>query len=124
MLASLNAHPQDVSGEGAVQATAGTAAISATYQTSRAPHKHDGKQRGLLVMQVPRSDQTDRPAGLQRGEAFMLRRIRRMREGALRKQDQLGRVSRDQLACLLPRIAGEGVAVRAANKILGALEAP
>jgi EAL domain-containing protein (putative c-di-GMP-specific phosphodiesterase class I) len=47
-----------------------------------------------------------------------------MREGVLRKQDQLGRVSRDQLACLLPRIAGEGVAILAANKILGALEAP
>src|SRR5690606_22465707 len=41
-----------------------------------------------------------------------------------RKQDQLGRVSRDQFACLLPRIAGEGVAILAANKILGALEAP
>jgi EAL domain-containing protein (putative c-di-GMP-specific phosphodiesterase class I) len=47
-----------------------------------------------------------------------------MREGVLRKQDQLGRISRDQLACLLPRIAGEGVAILAANKILGALEAP
>ncbi len=47
-----------------------------------------------------------------------------MREGVLRKQDQLGRVSRDQLACLLPYIAGEGVAILAANKILGALEAP
>ena len=33
-------------------------------------------------------------------------------------------MSRDQLACLLPRIAGEGVAILAANKILGALEAP
>jgi GGDEF domain-containing protein len=54
----------------------------------------------------------------------MLRVTRRMREGVLRKQDQLGRVSRDQLACLLPRIAGEGVAILAANKILGALEAP
>jgi EAL domain-containing protein (putative c-di-GMP-specific phosphodiesterase class I) len=42
----------------------------------------------------------------------------------LRGQDQLGRVSRDQLACLLPRIAGEGVAILAASKILGALEAP
>jgi EAL domain-containing protein (putative c-di-GMP-specific phosphodiesterase class I) len=54
----------------------------------------------------------------------MLRVTRRMREGVLRKQDQLGRVSRDQLACLLPRIAGEGVAILAANKILGALDAP
>ena len=54
----------------------------------------------------------------------MLRVTRRMREGVLRKQDQLGRVSRDQFACLLPRIAGEGVAILAANKILGALEAP
>ena len=54
----------------------------------------------------------------------MLRVTRRMREGVLRKQDQLGRVSRDQMACLLPRIAGEGVAILAANKILGALEAP
>jgi len=53
-----------------------------------------------------------------------LRVTRRMREGVLRKQDQLGRVSRDQFACLLPRIAGEGVAILAANKILGALEAP
>jgi EAL domain-containing protein (putative c-di-GMP-specific phosphodiesterase class I) len=42
----------------------------------------------------------------------------------LRKQDQLGRVSRDQFACLLPGIAGEGVAILAANKILGALETP
>jgi EAL domain-containing protein (putative c-di-GMP-specific phosphodiesterase class I) len=47
-----------------------------------------------------------------------------MREGVLRKGDQLGRISRDQFACLLPNIAGEGVAILAANKILDALEMP
>jgi predicted signal transduction protein with EAL and GGDEF domain len=87
-------------------------------------HKEAGKQLGLLLIQVARVEQVDRLLGLQRGEAFMLRVTRRMREGVLRKQDQLGRVSRDQLACLLPRIAGEGVAILAANKILAALEAP
>jgi len=87
-------------------------------------HRQEGRQLGLLLIQVPRIEQVDRLLGLQRGEAFMLRVTRRMREGVLRKQDQLGRVSRDQLACLLPRIAGEGVAILAANKILGALEAP
>ena len=69
-------------------------------------------------------EQVDSLLGMQRGEAFMLRVTRRMREGVLRKQDQLGRVSRDQLACLLPRLAGAGVAILAANKVLGALEAP
>jgi diguanylate cyclase (GGDEF)-like protein len=87
-------------------------------------HRQEGKQLGLLLIQVEQVEQVDRLLGLQRGEAFMLRVTRRMREGVLRKQDQLGRVSRDQLACLLPHIAGEGVAILAANKILVALEAP
>jgi diguanylate cyclase len=87
-------------------------------------HKQEGKQLALLLIHVERVEQVDRLLGLQRGEAFMLRVTRRMREGVLRKQDQVGRVSRDQLACLVPRIAGQGVAVLAANKILGALEAP
>jgi diguanylate cyclase (GGDEF)-like protein len=87
-------------------------------------HNQDGKHLALLLLQVGKTEQIDRQLGLQKGEAFMLRVTRRMREGVLRKQDQLGRVSRDQFACLLPRIAGEGVAILAANKVLGALEAP
>jgi diguanylate cyclase (GGDEF)-like protein len=124
LLASLAARGQ---GEGGVVRTLPTpeyAAFMEIFRTTIDAHEREGKQLALLLIQVTRVEQVDRLLGLQRGEAFMLRVTRRMREGVLRKQDQLGRVSRDQLACLLPRIAGEGVAILAANKILGALEAP
>ena len=124
LLASLAARSQ---GEGGVVRTLPTpeyAAFMEIFRTAIESHRQEGKQLGLLILDVAKVEQVDRLLGLQRGEAFMLRVIRRMREGVLRKQDQLGRVSRDQFACLLPRIAGEGIAILAANKILGALEAP
>jgi predicted signal transduction protein with EAL and GGDEF domain len=124
LIASLSARNQ---GAGAVVRTLPTPEYAAFMEIFRATiesHREEGKQLGLLLIEVEQVEQVDRLLGLQRGEAFMLRVTRRMREGVLRKQDQLGRVSRSQLACLLPRIAGEGVAILAANKILGALEAP
>ena len=124
LLASLSARGQ---AEGGVVRTLPTPEYAAFMENFRAEievHKQEGKQLALLLIQVERIEQVDRLLGLQRGEAFMLRVTRRMREGVLRKQDQLGRVSRNQLACLLPRIAGEGVAILAASKILAALEAP
>ena len=124
LLASLAARSQ---GEGGVVRTLPTpeyAAFMEIFRTTIEGHKQEGKQLGLLLIEIPKIEQVDRLLGLQRGEAFMLRVTRRMREGVLRKQDQLGRVSRNQLACLLPRIAGEGVAILAANKVLAALEAP
>src|SRR5262249_8461358 len=124
VLTSLAARGQE---GGSVVRTLPTPEYAAFMDLLRAAiesHKQEGKQLGLLLIQVARIEQVDRLLGLQRGEAFMLRVIRRMREGGLRKQDQLGRVSRDQLAWLLARIGGEGVAILAANKILGALEAP
>jgi len=123
LLASLAARNQG----GGVLRTLPTPEYAAFMDILRgaiATHQQEGKQLALLLIQVAKVEQVDRLLGLQRGEAFMLRVTRRMREGILRKQDQLGRVSRDQFACLLPRIAGEGVAILAANKILGALEAP
>jgi predicted signal transduction protein with EAL and GGDEF domain len=124
LLASLSARGQAEGGVVRTLPTPEYAAFMEIFRTAIEAHKQDGKQLGLLLIQVSKVEQVDRLLGLQRGEAFMLRVTRRMREGVLRKQDQLGRVSRDQLACLLPRIAGEGVAILAANKILGALEAP
>ena len=124
LLASLAARTQ---GEGGVVRTLPTpeyAAFMDIFRGTIESHKQEGKQLGLLLIEVSKVEQVDRLLGLQRGEAFMLRVTRRMREGVLRKQDQLGRVSRNQLACLLPRIAGEGVAILAANKVLAALEAP
>ena len=124
LLASLAARSQVEGGVTRTLPTPEYAAFMEIFRTAIESHRQEGKQLGLLLLQVAKVEQVDRLLGLQRGEAFMLRVTRRMREGVLRKQDQLGRVSRDQFACLLPRIAGEGVAILAANKILGALEAP
>lgn len=124
LLASLSARSQEGGGVVRTLPTPEYAAFMEIFRTTIDSHRQEGRQLALLLLQVARIEQVDRLLGLQRGEAFMLRVTRRMREGVLRKQDQLGRVSRDQLACLLPRIAGEGVAILAANKILGALEAP
>ncbi len=124
LLAALVARSQ---GEGGVVRTLPIpeyAAFMELLRNAMATHRQDGKSFGLLVLEIGKVDQVDRQLGLQKVEAFMLRVSRRMREGVLRKQDQLGRVNRDQLLCLLPRIAGEGVAILAASKILGALEAP
>jgi len=124
VLASLSARSQEGSGVVRTLPTPEYAAFMEIFREAIESHRQEGKQLALLLIQVEKIEQVDRLLGLQRGEAFMLRVTRRMREGVLRKQDQLGRVSRDQLACLLPRIGGEGVAILAANKILGALEAP
>ena len=124
LLASLSARGQAEGGVVRTLPTPEYAAFMEIFRSTIEAHKQEGKQLGLLLIQISKVEQVDRLLGLQRGEAFMLRVTRRMREGVLRKQDQLGRVSRDQLACLLPRIAGEGVAILAANKILAALEAP
>ena len=124
LLASLAARGQDEGGVVRTLPTPEYASFMEIFRTAIETHKQDGKHLALLLLQVGKTEQIDRQLGLQKGEAFMLRATRRMREGVLRKQDQLGRVSRDQFACLLPRIAGEGVAILAANKVLGALEAP
>lgn len=124
LLASLAARGQEGGGVVRTLPTPEYAAFMEICRGAIDSHRRDGRQLGLLLLQVGKVEQVDRQLGLQKGEAFMLRVTRRMREGVLRKQDQLGRVSRDQFACLLPRIAGEGVAILAANKILGALEAP
>ena len=100
------------------------AAFMDIFRTTIEAHRADGKQLGLLVLQIPKIEQVDRLLGMQKGEAFMLRVTRRLHEGVLRKNDRLGRISRDQFACLLPRIAGEGVAILAASKVLDALEMP
>lgn len=124
LLASLAARGQEEGGVVRTLPTPEYAAFMEIFRAAIESHKTDGKQLALLLLQVAKVEQIDRQLGLQKGEAFMLRVTRRMREGVLRKQDQLGRVSRDQFACLLPRIAGEGVAILAANKLLGVLESP
>jgi predicted signal transduction protein with EAL and GGDEF domain len=124
LIASLAARSQTEGGVVRTLPTPEYAAFMDIFRKTIETHRQEGKQLGLLVLQVAKVEHVDRVLGLQKGEAFMLRVTRRMREGVLRKQDQLGRVSRDQFACLLPRIAGEGVAILAANKILEALEAP
>ena len=124
VLASLAARGQEEGGVVRTLPTPEYAAFMEIFRNTIEAHRQEGRQLGLLLLQVAKVEQVDRLLGLQRGEAFMLRVTRRMREGVLRRQDQLGRVSRDQLACLLPGIAGEGVAILAANKVLGALEAP
>lgn len=124
LLASLASRGQDEGGVVRTLPTPEYAAFMDIFRNAIETHRQEGKCLGLLLLQVGKIEQIDRQLGLQKGEAFMLRVARRMREGVLRKQDQLGRVSRDQFACLLPRIAGEGVAILAANKVLGALEAP
>ena len=124
LLASLSARSQESGGVVRTLPTPEFAAFMEIFRSKIESHRKEGKHLALLLLQIEKVDQVDRLLGLQKGEAFMLRVTRRMREGVLRKQDQLGRVSRDQLACLLPQIAGEGVAILAANKILNALEAP
>ncbi|MDB5808938.1 MAG: hypothetical protein JWN94_1060 [Betaproteobacteria bacterium] len=124
LLASLAARSQSEGGVVRTLPTPEYAAFMEIFRTTIEAHRQEGKQLGLLILQIAKVEQIDRLLGLQKGEAFMLRVTRRMREGVLRKQDQLGRVSRDQFACLLPRIAGEGVALLAANKILDALQPP
>jgi len=124
LLASLAARSQAEGGVVRTLPTPEYAAFMEIFRTAIEAHRQEGKQLGLLVLHVAKVEQVDRLLGLQKGEAFMLRVTRRMREGVLRKQDQLGRVTRDQFACLLPRIAGEGVALLAANKIMDVLQAP
>ena len=124
LLASLSARSPEPGGAAGAVSTPEYAAFMKILRSRIETHRKNGIQLALLLLQIEKLEQVDRLLGLQSGEELMSHVTRRMRERVLRKQDKLGRVSRDQLACLLPHIAGEGVAILAANKILEVLEAP
>ena len=62
--------------------------------------------------------------GYEVGDAVRERLRSRLSSEVLREQDLLGDPGRDEFACVLPAVGGEGVAMLAAEKVLRALDQP
>ena len=87
LLASLCAKDEGSGGVVRTLPTPEYAAFMEIFRSTIEAHEKEGSQLALLLLQIRKVEQVDRLLGLQRGEAFMLRVARRMREGVLRKQD-------------------------------------
>lgn len=84
----------------------------------------DGKGLALLLVDCGVIGRIDTVWGYAAGDAVREHFGSRLRENVLREGDLLGEVGRDRIACALDGVKSDGVALLAAEKILGALDAP
>ncbi|HEX5092711.1 MAG TPA: bifunctional diguanylate cyclase/phosphodiesterase [Burkholderiales bacterium] len=83
-----------------------------------------GEQLALLFVDCGVVDRIDGVWGYDVGDGVRERLRARLRSEVLREQDLVGDPGRDELACALLNVRGEGVAVLAAEKVLRALDQP
>jgi diguanylate cyclase (GGDEF)-like protein len=83
-----------------------------------------GEQLALLFVDCGVVQRIDGVWGYDVGDGVRERLRARLRSEVLREQDLVGDPGRDELACVLLNVRGEGVAVLAAEKVLRALDQP
>lgn len=84
----------------------------------------DGKGLALLLVDCGIIGRIDSVWGYAAGDAVREHFGSRLRSNVLREGDLLGEVGRDRIACVLDEVQSDGVALLAAEKILGALDTP
>ena len=89
-----------------------------------AARQTDGHGLAVLTVDCGVVSRLDGLWGFHVGDAARTRIAQRLRMGVLRARDVLGELGRDEFACVLSTIAGGGVALLAAQKILRMLAAP
>lgn len=84
----------------------------------------DGKGLALLLVDCGIVGRIDSVWGYAAGDAVREHLGSRLRSSVLRAGDLLGEVGRDGFACVLDEVQSDGIALLAAEKILGAFDAP
>ena len=84
----------------------------------------DGRSLALLLVDCGLIGRADALWGFQVGDAIRSRIIASLRAEALRPDDFMGALGRDDLACVLSAVEGPQIAVLAAQKVLRTLNAP
>ncbi|MDH4093761.1 MAG: GGDEF domain-containing phosphodiesterase [Betaproteobacteria bacterium] len=97
-----------------------TALLDALAQTGRAA----GEQLAALFVDCGVVGRIDAVWGYDVGDGVRERLRARLRSEVLREQDLIGDPGRDEFACVLRNVRGEGVALLAAEKMLRALDQP
>jgi len=106
-------------------AGAGTmAAFMSRLGTTADASMGDLGQLALLFVDSGIVSRIDGVWGYEVGDAVRDRLRSRLASEVLRAQDVIGDPGRDEFACVLPGLGGEGVAVLAAEKVLRALDQP
>jgi diguanylate cyclase (GGDEF)-like protein len=98
-----------------------TERLAAVAQTRRAAA---GEQLALLFVDCGVVGRIDGVWGYDVGDGVRERLRARLRSEVLRAQDLIGDPGRDEFACVLLNVRGEGVALLAAEKILRTLDQP
>jgi len=83
-----------------------------------------GEQLAMLFVDCGVVGRIDGVWGYEMGDGVRERLRARLRSEVLRTQDLIGDPGRDELACVLVNVRGEGVAVLAAEKVLRSLDQP
>jgi diguanylate cyclase (GGDEF)-like protein len=107
-------------GSGAPGMAEFTERLIAVAQARRAA----GEQLALLFVDCGVVGRIDAVWGYEVGDGVRERLRARLRSEVLRPQDLLGDPGRDELACVLLNVRGEGVALLAAEKVLRTLDQP
>jgi diguanylate cyclase (GGDEF)-like protein len=97
-----------------------TERLTAIAQTRRGA----GEQLALLFVDCGVVERIDGVWGYSVGDAVRERLRARLRSEVLRERDLIGDPGRDELACVLLNVRGDGVALLAAEKILRTLDQP
>jgi diguanylate cyclase (GGDEF)-like protein len=97
-----------------------TALLEALAQTRRAA----GEQLAVLFVDCGVVGRIDAVWGYDVGDGVRERLRARLKSEVLREQDLIGDPGRDEFACVLRNVRGEGVALLAAEKTLRALDQP
>jgi diguanylate cyclase (GGDEF)-like protein len=84
----------------------------------------DGRNLALLLVDCGLIGRADALWGFQVGDAVRARIISSLRADALRPEDFIGALGRDDLACVLSEVEGPQIAVLAAQKVLRILNSP
>ncbi len=87
-------------------------------------HRADGRKLALLLVDCGLVGRADALWGFQVGDAVRARMIASLRAEALRPDDFIGALGRDDLACVLSTVEEPQIALLAAQKILRTLNAP
>jgi len=119
MIAEAAAHavPRAAEAPGMVEFTERVGAVAQSQAAA-------GAQLALLFVDFGVVNRIDGVWGYDVGDGVRERLRARLRSEVLREQDLIGDPDRDELACALPNVRGEGVAVLAAEKILRSLDQP
>jgi diguanylate cyclase (GGDEF)-like protein len=105
-------------------AASGMVAFTERLAAATEARRADGAQVALLFVDCGIVARIDGVWGYELGDEVRERLRARLKSEVLRAQDLIGDAGRDEFACVLAGVQGEGIATLAAEKVLRALDQP